>query len=164
MARMKKSQLYHVSRIGGERGAALVAALFVVTILSILGVIFLVVAGTEHTIASNALLSESALSAAEATVHIKMVQMEQTLSAPNVSAIGPITLVGNIQFRTGTPTSGAAAADLMGPCAPPAGFGLSGPSGFGCARYRVTGTGTGPRGTVQGIEAEVGLIVPLSTS
>jgi len=141
-----------------EAGSVLVIALLIMVLMSLIGITLLSVASTEHSIASNALWSETALMAAEAGVNRSV----STLSAAGTgAAFGPIVLGGTAT----TYWSGNKAAQAA-PTAPTfirnatqAGYSIASctaynPCGYVFPTYQINASGTGPRGAIREVEVQ----------
>jgi hypothetical protein len=118
-------------------------------LLSMLGLTLLTVAGTEHSLASNSLWSQGALSAAEAGLNRGLNQ----LSANAETSIQPIavtTLTGAYTYRSGTRAAGAPQElTFVGTRTEPGysvavGTGYN-PAGYAFHTYQIDATGSGPR-------------------
>jgi Tfp pilus assembly protein PilX len=144
-------------RSGRESGVALLVALFVMVILSLLGAALVSFSGVEHNIAYNAVWSEGAFAAAEAGIQagINQIGPNSTASTPAVAA----TNFGGTQtsYRSGHKTdSGAQPLSYNGVRHEPGyniavGLGYN-PRGYDFYQYQINATGTGPRNAQREIE------------
>ena len=145
-----------------QRGSVIVIALFVMIILSLLGITLLTLSGTESNIAYNALWSEGAFAAAEAGV-------ERGLSQIGPNAKDSITKFpdsGTLSIGTGTYTYGyrsgrksdTTPTDLVFKgTRNVAGYNLALGTGYNTAGYtfnvyQLNATGMGPRNAQREIE------------
>jgi hypothetical protein len=80
-------------QIGNERGSALVIAVLVIVILTLLGVSFLLMAETENKIAENERLSAQALYFAEAGARIVKMWFDRPMNTGNVRNPTPVNSV-----------------------------------------------------------------------
>ncbi len=147
-------------RTKGETGSILVIALFLMILLSLLGVTLMSVAAIEHSVAFNALWSEGALMAAEAGV-AQGVNNLSPISTEAVKAVPSTAIGGMYSFRSGRKSDAAATqqtyvSDRAG------GEGCSIDIKHPCVYYiyDIRATGTGPRSAVREVEvrAEYGPI------
>lgn len=143
-------------RAGSEAGVALLVALFVMVILSLLGAALLSLSGVEHNIAYNAVWSEGAFSAAEAGIQVGINHISPNTTA--ATAAIPATNIGAAYaYRSGHKTdSGAQPLIYNGERVEPGyniavGLGYN-PRGYSFFSYRINSTGTGPRNAQREIE------------
>jgi hypothetical protein len=146
-----------------DRGSVLMIALFIMIILSLLGIALLTLSGTESNIAYNGLLAEGAFNAAEAGIQRGLNQ----LSANTATAIQQIPSAGtwlNIgtgtytyQFRSGHRADADPQPLLFRGERVEAGYSLAvgtgyNPSGYAFHSYQINATGSGPRNAQREIE------------
>lgn len=136
----------------GEKGSALVVALFLMIILSLLGSALLTLSGTEHNIAYNTVWVEGAFDAAEAGIQTEL----SSLSASQDTAVAvPETNIVNgvftYSFWSGTladralPTKPAYQGERIESGYSFAIGSVYNPSGYVFYSYQIDATGTGPR-------------------
>lgn len=145
------------------RGSVLMIAMFVLIVLSLLGVGLLTLSGTETNIAQNAVWTEGAFAAAEAGVQTGLNQ----LSANAGTSITPIPSVGTsvpigtgiytYQFRSGPRAAGAPQPLQFRGTRVEAGYSIAigtgyNPSGYAFHSYQINATGSGPRNAQREIE------------
>jgi Tfp pilus assembly protein PilX len=155
-------------RSRNQRGSVIMIALFVMIVLSLLGVALLTLSGTESNIAYNALWSEGAFAAAEAGIQTGLSQLSanaatSTLQIPPAGSNPPYATIG-----TGTYTyqywSGHRS-DYLNPQSLvfkgvrlEAGYSIAigtgyNPSGYTFNSYLINAASSGPRNTQREIEA-----------
>lgn len=147
-----------------ERGAALVLALAMLTIMSILGAWVLSSSTTEIGISGNYRTSQQAFYAADRAVEYAMVD-EAIYS--NATPANPLldmteTMVENIEANTGNSGLRQGAPNRVefltaGPLPPGSG---SDPTYFQSRYYAITVTGEGPNNSTARIDAQVARVVP----
>ena len=146
------------TRARKQRGSVIMIALFVMIILSLLGITLLTLSGTESDIAYNSLWSEGAFTAAEAGVETALGQIgaDTTISVQAV----PVTPIGTgtytYQFRSGHKTDPAPmplgySERLVEGFSIAIGTGYN-PNGYSYSDYLINATGTGPRNSQRELE------------
>ncbi len=152
------------ARYCNQRGSVLIVALFVMIVLSLLGVVLLTLSGTEHNIAYNALWSEGALAAADAGVQTGVNQLTanptaSTLPIPTAgSSINIGTGTYTYQFRSGHRTDTSPQPLVFRGSRVEAGYSIAigtgyNPSGYAFQTYQINTTGSGPRNAQRELEA-----------
>jgi Tfp pilus assembly protein PilX len=150
-----------ILRSGRQRGSILIVALLVMVLLSLLGITLLTVAETEHNVAANAVWSEGALLAAEASLNTSLSQL--SANAETSSTPVPLTTIAaSYTFRSGPRTTVPAdtpqAAEFVGKRTE-VGYSLAVGTGYNAAgysfnMYRMTATGRGPRNAVREVQVQ----------
>jgi Tfp pilus assembly protein PilX len=142
------------------RGSVLVTSLFMMVLLSLMGLTLLSAALTESTVAMNSRWSQGALLAAEAGLNQALQQLNPNTTANAVAAI-PVTALGNgYSFRSGRRVdAGAQPLTLLGQVNV-AGNSLDlgsayNPAGQVYLQYQVNVTGIGPMNATREVEAQV---------
>jgi len=142
-------------RSGRESGVALLIALFVMVILSLLGAALVSLSGVEHNIAYNAVWSEGAFAAAEAGIQagINQIGPNSTASTQAVAA----TNIGAYTYRSGHRTDSAAQPLTYNGERVEPGYNIAiglgyNPRGYSFFSYQINSTGTGPRNAQREIE------------
>ena len=146
-----------------QRGSVLMIAMFVLIVLSLLGVSLLTLSGTESNIAQNALWSEGTFAAAESGLQTGLNQ----LSANAVDSVRPIPPAGSAvpigtgtytyQFRSGRRTDAGPQPLQFKSTRIEAGYSIAigtgyNPSGYAFYSYQINATGTGPRNAQRELE------------
>ena len=143
-----------------QRGSVLMIALFVMIVLSLLGVALLTLSGTEHNIAYNALWSEGAFTAADAGVQTGLNQLSAN-STTSIAAI-PVTAIGTgiytYQFRSGHRADAGPQPLVFKASRIEAGYSIAigtgyNPSGYAFNSYQINTTGSGARNAQRELEA-----------
>jgi len=154
-----------------QRGSVLLIALFVLIVLSFLGISLLTLSGTESNIAQNALWSEGTFAATEAGLQTGLNQLsantvDSVKSIPtgvtdprndgtNHVAIGTGTYT--YQFRSGGRTAAGPQPLQFKNTRIEAGYSIAigtgyNPSGYAFYSYQINATGTGPRNAQRELE------------
>jgi hypothetical protein len=141
-----------------EKGSVMLVALFVMVVLSLLGVTFLTLSNTETFVASNALWSEGAFYAAEAGVQTGIDQLGANV-AQAVAAIPQTTIGTDYNFRSGRRTDTAPQPLQFIRSRTAAGYSVEvgtgyNPSGYSFYVYQMNVTGTGPRNAQRELEVQ----------
>ena len=141
-----------------EKGSVMLVALFVMVILSLLGVAFLTLSNTESFVAANALWSEGAFYAAEAGIQTGIDQLSPNL-ATSTAAIPATTIATDYQYRSGRRTDTAPQPLQFIRSRTAAGYSVEAgtgynPSGYSFYVYQMNVTGTGPRNAQREIEVQ----------
>jgi hypothetical protein len=142
----------------GEKGSVMLVALFVMVVLSLLGVTFLTLSNTESFVAANALWSEGAFYAAEAGIQTGIDQLGANV-AQATAAIPQTTIGTNYQYRSGRRTDTAPQPLQFIRSRTAAGYSVEvgtgyNPSGYSFYVYQMNVTGTGPRNAQREIEVQ----------
>ena len=145
------------------RGSVLMIAMFVLIVLSLLGVGLLTLSGTETNIAQNAVWTEGAFAAAESGIQTGLNQ----LSANAGTSITPIPPAGTAvpigagiytyQFRSGRRADAGPQPLQFRGTRVEAGYSIAigtgyNPSGYAFHSYQINATGSGPRNAQREIE------------
>lgn len=138
------------------RGSVLLIALFVMLILSLLGVALLSLSGTEHHIAYNAVWAEGAFTAAEAGIQQGLNQLSAN-TAVATQAIPATSLQARYSYRSGRRTDGGPQPLAFAGARVEAGYSIAigtgyNPAGYAFHSYRINATGTGPRNALRELE------------
>ena len=145
-------------RSNRETGSVLVLALFVMMLLSLLGVTLLTVAATEHSAASNSLWSEGALTAAEGAANRGLNQLSANTTT-STAAI-PTTTLGAYTSRSGDRNATTAqpltfvAKHSEEGYSKAVGSVYSSKGAHGFLTYQINATGTGPRNARREVEMQ----------
>lgn len=149
-------------RSRNQRGSVLMIAMFVLIVLSLLGVALLTLSGTESNIVYNDLWSEGALAAADAGIQTGLNQLAPNPAAA-IQAIPLTTIGGTYQFRSGAksttvPDPGAAVALQFQGSRVESGYSIAigtgyNASGYAFQSYLIDATGTGPKNAQREIKA-----------
>ena len=147
-----------VSRMRDEAGSALLMALVVLVILSLLGCALLGFASMESSVANNGLWAEGAFNAAEAGISRGIDQISSNPTT-SVQAIPVTTIGGRYAFRSGRRTDTAAQPLLFLREQQESGYSLEGGTGYNAAGYaffvyQINATGTGPLNSQREIEVQ----------
>ncbi len=142
-----------------ERGSAFVVALLVVLLVSLLSIALLGLSDLDRGVSANGRFAEGAFFAAEAAVHMGINQVGADPAA-SITAI-PTTTIGSVySFRSG-PRSASSPQPLVfvGTSTSP-GFSVDVGTGYNTGgfiynRYRINGTGAGPRNAQREVEVLV---------
>jgi hypothetical protein len=135
-------------------------ALFVMIVLSLLGVALLTLSGTEHNIAYNALWAEGSLAAADAGIQTGVNQLTASTSA-SIAAI-PLTTIGTgiyqYNFRSGHRTDPGPEPLVFRGSRVESGYSIAlgtgyNPSGYAFQTYQINTTGLGARNAQRELEA-----------
>jgi len=140
----------------GERGSVLVISLFVISVLTLLGIALATVSSTDTAVAKNEVAFEGSFYAAEAGLHTALAQLSDDVSA-SIAAIADTDLNDDYSFRSGgKDDTSAQPLDFVGQIHRPgfsAGVGTTyNPSGFVFYQYLVNATGSGPKNAEREIE------------
>ena len=154
-----------------QRGSVLMIALFVLIVLSLLGVALLTLSGTEQNIAYNALWTEGAFAAAEAGIQTGLNQLSanaatSTQKFPTVGTYVDLpTGTYTYQFRSGPKTATAPQDLTFKGTRVETGYSIAigtgyNPSGYAFHSYQINATGKGPKNAQRELEvlAEYGPI------
>lgn len=156
-----------VSNMANEKGVALVMAMVMIVLLSILGAMSLSTSTIEIGISGNYRNSMEALYAAERAVEYAATNgnIYTTIGTSAIHEdLDNVTHSGNISITTIGRTSGLDAAatnevQFLSSGALPPGSG-SDPDLFGANYYLIAVTGTGPNSVIYKIEAQIARVVP----
>jgi type IV pilus assembly protein PilX len=150
--------------LNNQRGAALVLALAMLTIMSILGAWVLSSSTTEIGISGNYRTSQQAFYAADRAVEYAMIDevIYSTVTPANPSLSLNATMAENIQADTGNSGLRQDAPNQVdfltsGPLPPGTG---SDPTYFQSRYYAISVTGAGPNNSTARIDAQVARVVP----
>ena len=142
-----------------QRGSVLMIAMFVLIVLSLLGVALLSLSGTESNIAYNQLWTEGAFASAEAGAQTGLNQLSAN-TGTSTQAI-PVTAIGTgtytYQFRSGRRAdAGPQPLQFIGTRVE-AGYSIAigtgyNPSGYAFNSYQINATGSGPRNAQREVE------------
>jgi hypothetical protein len=142
-----------------QHGSVLMIAMFVLIVLSLLGVALLSLSGTESNIAQNALWTEGAFAAAESGVQTGLNQL--SANAANSTQAIPVTAIGTgtytYQFRSGRRTDAGPQPLQFRGSRVEAGYSIAlgtgyNPAGYAFHSYQINATGTGPRNAQRELE------------
>jgi Tfp pilus assembly protein PilX len=142
------------------RGSLLVTALFIMIVLSMIGLTLLSVALTESTVAMNSRWSQGALLAAEAGLNQAIQQLSPNTVAAAAAAI-PVTPIGTIyRYRSGRRTDATPQPLTLQGQVVVAGNSLDqgtayNPNGQVYLEYQINVTGIGPMNATRELEARV---------
>jgi hypothetical protein len=145
-----------------QRGSVLMIALFVLIVLSLLGVALLSLSGTESNIAYNQLWTEGAFAAAESGVQTGLNQLSAN-TATSTAAI-PVTAIGTgiytYQFRSGRRADAGPQPLQFRGTRVESGYSIAigtgyNPSGYVFNSYQINSTGSGPKNAQREVEALV---------
>ncbi len=146
------------------RGSVIVIALFVMFILSMLGITLLTVSGMESDIAHNALWAEGAFAAAEAGVQTGLSQLgpDVARSTQQIPSVGtsPASIEAGAyryQYRSGHKADATPQPLVFKGRRNVPGYNLAlgtgyNPGGYSFNTYQINATGTGPRSSQREIE------------
>ena len=151
------------ARARQQRGSVLMIAVFVLIVLSLLGIGLLTLSGTESNIAQNALWTEGAFAAAEAGVQTGLNQLSANAgtSITPIPPAGPAVTIGTgtytYQFRSGRRTDAGPQPLQFRGTRVEAGYSIAigtnyNPSGYAFHSYQINATGTGPRNAQRELE------------
>ena len=159
-----------------QRGSVLMIALFVLIVLSLLGVALLTLSGTEQNIAYNALWAEGAFAAAEAGIQTGLNQLSASAATSTKKFPKPIaegspgdtrndgtdhvrigTGTYTYQFRSGPKTATAPQDLTFKGTRVETGYSIAigtgyNPSGYGFHSYQINTTGKGPKNAQRELE------------
>jgi Tfp pilus assembly protein PilX len=151
-------QVFNSSRSRGDAGSALLMALLVLLVLSLLGSVLLAVSSMETSVAYNGLWSEGAFNAAEAGVHRGLDQLSATPSTA-IQAI-PVTQIGDsYSFRSGRRTDTAPQPLQFVREQSQSGYSLETGTGYNTTGYtfyvyQINATGQGPLNAQREVEVQ----------
>jgi hypothetical protein len=136
----------------------MLVALFVMVVLSLLGVTFLTLSNTESFVAANALWSEGAFYAAEAGIHRGIDQLGANVTTA-VQAIPETAMGTDYRYRSGRRTDTAPQPLQFIRSRTAAGYSVEvgtgyNPSGYSFYVYQMNVTGTGPRNAQRELEVQ----------
>jgi Tfp pilus assembly protein PilX len=142
----------------GERGAALIITMLLLTLLLALGTSLLATATVEQAIATNERWSEGAFFAAEAAVQTAI----DTLAQGGAPAAIPITDLGDdYWYRSGTADDAVPTAPVLVDTVEAEGYSAAEGSGYGGSTtwvmeiYQINATGFGPQSAQREVEVQV---------
>lgn len=141
-----------------DRGSALMVALLVMVVLSLLGAAFLGLSNSETLVVSNAVASEGAFFGAEAAVNTGLSQLGPNVTISTLPI--PVTEIApSYEYRSGTrnDTAPQPIQFLRSETGP--GYSIEVGTGYNASGYvfnvyQVNGTGTGPRNAQREIEVQ----------
>lgn len=145
-----------------QRGSVLMIALFVLIVLSLLGVALLSLSGTESNIAYNQLWTEGAFVSAEAGIQTGLNQLSANTTT-STAAI-PVTAIGTgtytYQFRSGGRADAGPQPLQFRGTRVESGYSIAigtgyNPSGYVFNSYQINSTGSGPKNAQRELEALV---------
>jgi Tfp pilus assembly protein PilX len=142
-----------------ERGSAFVVALLVVLLVSLLSIALLGSSDLDRGVSANGQFAEGAFFAAEAAVQVGIDQVGAD-PVPSITAI-PSTAIGGVYtFRSGSRGASGPQALVFNGTTDSPGFSLDAGTGYNTAgfvynRYRINGTGDGPRNAQREVEVQV---------
>jgi len=146
-------------RSRNQRGSVIMIALFVMIVLSLLGVALLTLSGTESNISYNALWSEGAFTAAEAGIQTGLSQLSAN-AATSVTAI-PVTAIGTgtytYQYWSGHRSDTTPQPLVFKGVRLESGYSIAigtgyNPSGYTFNSYLINASASGPRNAQREIE------------
>jgi hypothetical protein len=141
-----------------EKGSVMLVALFVMVVLSLLGVAFLSLSNTEGFVAFNALWSEGAFYAAESGIQRGIDQISPNVT--NAIQAIPETAVGqSYEYRSGRRNDDTPQPLEFIRSRTAAGYSVElgtgyNPAGYSFYIYQMNVTGTGPRNAEREIEVQ----------
>lgn len=147
----------HCSSIRRDRGSVLMIAMFVLIVLSLLGVALLTLSGTESNIVYNDLWSEGSFAAADAGIQTGLNQLAAN-PATATQAIPVTAIGGTYQFRSGHRADAGPQPLLFKGSRVESGYSIAigtgyNASGYAFQSYQINATGTGPKNAQREIEA-----------
>jgi Tfp pilus assembly protein PilX len=132
--------------------------MFVLLVLSLLGLVLLSSSNTESRVAVNGLWSEGAFNAAEAGVHRGIDQLSSN-SAASLQAV-PLTAIGDsYSYRSGRRTDTSAQPLLFVRSQSESGYSLDSGTGYNASGYtfyvyQINATGQGPLNSQREVEVQ----------
>jgi Tfp pilus assembly protein PilX len=150
-------------RSRNQRGSVIMIALFVMIVLSLLGVALLTLSGTESNIAYNALWSEGAFAAAEAGIQtgLSQISANTATSVKPIPQVGPYLSIGSgtytYQYRSGHRSDTGPQPLVFKGVRFESGYSIAigtgyNPSGYTFNNYLINATATGPRNAQRELE------------
>ena len=143
---------------GSEKGSVLLMSMFVLIILSLLGLVLLTSSNMETGIAANGLFAEGSFNASEAGVQRGIDQLS-AIQATSIQAIPVTTIGGSFSYRSGRRTdTSAQPLQFLGPRTE-SGYSLETGTGYNNAGYafyvyQINATGSGPLNAQREIEVQ----------
>jgi hypothetical protein len=141
-----------------EKGSVILIALFVLLVLSLLGIVFLTLSNTESYVAFNSLWAEGAFYAAEAGVQTGVDQLSPNLTTAT-QAIPSTTIGGQYNYQSGRKADSAPQPLQFIRSRTAAGYSVEAgtgynPAGYSFYVYQMNVTGSGPRNARREVEAQ----------
>ena len=139
-----------------QRGSVLMIAMFVLIVLSLLGMALLTLSGTESNIAYNGLWAEGSLAAADAGVQTGLNQLSANPTT-SIQAIPVTAIGGTYQFRSGHRADAGPQPLTFKGTRLESGYSIAigtgyNASGYAFQSYQINATGSGPKNAQREIE------------